>query len=494
MDCPNVTTGASEKEYVYPNERAKVDQTQRKACTESSKRITTRKRESINDKAKEARRKAKKAAKKDVTWKSRTKKDPGVPSLAPFKDQVLAEAQQEKQRREDAKLLQKEKQKMSVEELAAEAAAQQQSDESEEDTDDDDDAVPELFREEAAQGRAYARSLRSVISDADILVQVLDARDPMGSRTLSLEKDIQNAHPPKKLVFVLNKIDLVPKENVEAWLKYLRRSFPTLAFRSSTQSQRNNLTGGHTGSAAAAGVNGLLTLLKNYARGPAKSLTVGVVGLPNVGKSSLINTLKRSKACSVAPTPGWTKEVQMVSLDGGLKIMDCPGVVLDARVEPGAVEAAKQVLRSAVPIDKLDDPITPVELLLSKCKKEHLMMLYNIPSFETTQEFLVHTARSRGRIRKVCSELKFLFLSAALTNCPSLAPRAAFLTFPTLLAPSSETGVLVAFLTTPCHLPSQRLPQPKLQPAALLLLRRQPNQPRTPSCLALPPNSTWTLC
>lgn len=330
------------------------------------------------------------------------KKDPGVPSLAPFKDQVLAEAQQEKIRREEAKLQQKEKQKMSLEELAAQAAAQQaDSEEDDTDSDDDSDAVPELYREEAAQGRAYARSLRSVISDADILVQVLDARDPMGSRTLSLEKDILNSNSPKKLVFVLNKIDLVPKENVEAWLKYLRRSFPTLAFRSSTQSQRNNLTGGHTGSAAASGVNGLLTLLKNYARGPAKSLTVGVVGLPNVGKSSLINTLKRSKACSVAPTPGWTKEVQMVSLDGGLKIMDCPGVVLDARVEPGAVEAAKQVLRSAVPIDKVEDPVTPVELLLSKCKKEHLMMLYNIPGFETTQEFLVHTARARGRIRKV---------------------------------------------------------------------------------------------
>lgn len=331
------------------------------------------------------------------------KKDPGVPSLAPFKDQILAEAQEEKQRRENEKLARKQQQG-TLAELAASAQAQEaELDSDESDSEDDDDAVPELYREEAAQTRAYARSLRSVIADADILVQVLDARDPMGSRTLSLEKDIQNAHPPKKLVFVLNKIDLVPRENVEAWLTHLRRSgFPTLAFRSSTQSQRNHLTGGYSGSSAAAGVDGLLTLLKNYARGPAKALTVGVVGLPNVGKSSLINTLKRSKACSVAPTPGWTKEVQMVSLDGGLKIMDCPGVVLDSKVEPGAVEAAKQVLRSAVPVDKLEDPVTPVELLLSKCKKEHLMMLYNIPDFTTTQEFLVHTARARGRIKKVC--------------------------------------------------------------------------------------------
>lgn len=67
------------------------------------------------------------------------------------------------------------------------------------------------------------------------------------------------------------------------------------------------------------------------------SLTIGLIGHPNVGKSSLINTLKRSKACSVAPTPGWTKEVQEVVIEKGVRVLDCPGVVVEMR---GEVEGA----------------------------------------------------------------------------------------------------------------------------------------------------------
>ena len=45
----------------------------------------------------------------------------------------------------------------------------------------------------------------------------------------------------KKLILLLNKIDLVPKENVEKWLKYLKNEFPTIPFKASTQVQRHNL-------------------------------------------------------------------------------------------------------------------------------------------------------------------------------------------------------------------------------------------------------------
>lgn len=280
--------------------------------------------------------------------------------------------------KEEEKLARREESKATVASLAH-SVAEQELVEPDTDSEAEDGSDPEAS---TSNMKAHARSLRSVISTADILIQVLDARDPLGTRTISLEKEIltHNAsHSAKKLVLVLNKIDLAPKENVQAWLTYLRRSFPTLAFKSSTQSQRNNLSSrsANTSGAAATSANALLTLLKSYARGTAKSLTVGVVGLPNVGKSSLINTLKRSKACSVAPTPGWTKSVQTVVLDGGLKILDCPGVVLD---EPsGNVtgdQVAQKVLRSAVEVDKLVDPLTPGSLychvLQSFCSRRHL--------------------------------------------------------------------------------------------------------------------------
>jgi hypothetical protein len=115
----------------------------------------------------------------------------------------------------------------------------------------------------------------------------------------------QTAASAKKIILVLNKIDLVPAEVVTEWLKVLRREFPTIAFKASTQEQKSNHAAS-TGAAMAAptvtaptsvsaltsnkcvGGEALLQLLKNYARSldVKTSITVGIVGYPNVGKSS----------------------------------------------------------------------------------------------------------------------------------------------------------------------------------------------------------------
>jgi nuclear GTP-binding protein len=153
--------------------------------------------------------------------------------------------------------------------------------------------------------------------------------------------------------------DLVPPQVVQAWLDHLRLQAPTIAFKSSTQQQRNHLSASSVAtpqSASGSSTKPLMELIKGFRLNSASSapgaaggsadstgkavrtsLTIGLVGHPNVGKSSLINTLKRSKACSVAPTPGWTKEVQEVVLEKGIRVLDCPGVVVEQR---GAVEGA----------------------------------------------------------------------------------------------------------------------------------------------------------
>ncbi|PWN33355.1 uncharacterized protein FA14DRAFT_161249 [Meira miltonrushii] len=288
--------------------------------------------------------------------------------------------------------------------------------------------------------KAFMRDVKQVIENSDVILQVLDARDPLGSRSKQTEQ-MALAHG-KRVVLVLNKVDLIPLANMQSWLRYLRNDFPTLAFKASTQQQRGNLKQGRgsvdVGSknaknagessneklshgSEAIGANALLQLLKNYARTTAKGsnlkqqINVGVVGPPNVGKSSLINSLLRTRACAVASTPGWTKVVQGVMLEKGIRLLDCPGVVLGgagfeqmADVANGDGTATKDevawsVLRNTVKVELIDDPIAPIQAMLGRVDAEQLSTLYNIEggfNEGDAHDFLLRVALMRGKLGK----------------------------------------------------------------------------------------------
>lgn len=151
------------------------------------------------------------------------------------------------------------------------------------------------------------------------------------------------------------------------------------------------------------GAENLLSLLKNYARNRSlkTSITVGVIGFPNVGKSSVINSLKRARVCSVGSTPGLTKSLQTISLDKNIKLLDCPGIVFGQTKNIKDPKVAAEVaLRNCVKIELLDDPMTPVELILSRCKSESLQQLYNIRAYSNVNDFLVQVANARGKLRR----------------------------------------------------------------------------------------------
>jgi len=99
----------------------------------------------------------------------------------------------------------------------------------------------------------------------------LDARDPLGTRCKDIETQILQDDPSKKIVLILNKIDLVPRENLQKWLKYLRAELPTIAFKSSVQNSRSRLgqlkmsaeENNQIGTSECLGASTLLSLLKN---------------------------------------------------------------------------------------------------------------------------------------------------------------------------------------------------------------------------------------
>ncbi|GMF06956.1 unnamed protein product [[Candida] boidinii] len=169
-----------------------------------------------------------------------------------------------------------------------------------------------------------------------------------------------------------------------AWVKHLSKDFPTLAFHASITNSF--------------GKGSLIQLLRQFSvlHQDRKQISVGFIGYPNTGKSSIINTLRRKKVCQVAPIPGETKVWQYITLMKRIFLIDCPGIV-----PPSTKDTESDILfRGVVRVEHVSHPEQFIPDLLEKCQRKHLERTYEISGWKNSEEFIELIARKQGRLIK----------------------------------------------------------------------------------------------
>ncbi|KAM6045590.1 nucleolar GTP-binding protein 2 isoform 1-T1 [Chlamydotis macqueenii] len=250
-----------------------------------------------------------------------------------------------------------------------------------EDTGVRDEAQEEIYKK--GQSKRVWGELYKVIDSSDVVVQVLDARDPMGTRSPHVESYLKKEKHWKHLIFVLNKCDLIPTWATKRWVAVLSQEYPTLAFHASLTNPF--------------GKGAFIQLLRQFGKlhSDKKQISVGFIGYPNVGKSSVINTLRSKKVCNVAPIAGETKVWQYITLMRRIFLIDCPGVVY-----PSGDSETDIVLKGVVQVEKIKSPEDHISAVLERAKPEYIRKTYKIDSWTDTEDFLEKLASRTGKLLK----------------------------------------------------------------------------------------------
>uniref|UniRef100_A0A915K5W3 Nucleolar GTP-binding protein 2 n=1 Tax=Romanomermis culicivorax TaxID=13658 RepID=A0A915K5W3_ROMCU len=225
--------------------------------------------------------------------------------------------------------------------------------------------------------------LYKVLDSSDVVCQVVDARDPQGTRCLQVERFLRKEKPHKHLILILNKVDLVPTWITQKWIAVLSAEYPTVAFHASI----NN----------SFGKGALINLLRQFGKlhNDKQQISIGFIGYPNVGKSSIINTLRKKKVCNVAPLAGETKVWQYVTLMRKIFLIDCPGIVYPS----GDCDTAL-ILKGVVRVENVKDPENHISAVLDRVKREYIIKTYQILDWLDVEDFLTKLAQRCGRLLK----------------------------------------------------------------------------------------------
>ncbi len=250
-------------------------------------------------------------------------------------------------------------------------------------------------------------SIKKSLSMVDIVYEIIDARIPYSSRN----PETDNIIGDKPRLLIMAKKDLADEMANNLWEKY----FENKGIQSVNVNSLNN-----------DGINDIIDMsyklteekMKKLEKKGIKNRPIRaiIIGIPNVGKSTLINSLSKRKGAKVGNKPGITKANQWIKIKGNLELLDTPGI-LWPKFEDKTI-ALNLAFTGAIKDELLDIETLALELVkkLNSISTEILSSRYNISTVEKSPyDIIIEIGRKRGCVVKG-GEIDFLKASNLLLD------------------------------------------------------------------------------
>jgi len=237
------------------------------------------------------------------------------------------------------------------------------------------------------------RLISENISLIDVVYEVVDARMPKSSKIIDIDNYIGN----KKRILIMNKYDLCDKVETDKWIKYYESIGYVVVKTDLTIDKKLNYLVGKTKELMALE----FTKMEEKNMKSTRKIRVLVVGVPNVGKSTLINRLVGRKIVNTGNKPGVTKNLDWIRVDKDIELLDSPGILWPKFDDDTAYNLASltAIKEEVLPINQVINYIlnTLYKLYPKKLEERYGITNYNDDLFVETLDII---GKKRGCLIK----------------------------------------------------------------------------------------------
>ena len=234
------------------------------------------------------------------------------------------------------------------------------------------------------------REISEKLDLIDVVFEVIDARIPYSSKNKDIDTMIKN----KKRVLIMTKIDMCDIINTNKWIKYYEEKgikvIPVDLINKKNISEIFKVT---------EEVNKELNDKRKEKGLKERKVRILILGIPNVGKSTLINTLVGKKATNVGNKPGITRHLEWIRINKDIELLDTPGI-LWPKLDDDAIAhnlAAMTAIKEEI-LDTEDIAIYIINTML-KLYKDNIVNRYNLTSYNDVVEVLDMIGKKIGAVR-----------------------------------------------------------------------------------------------